>query len=422
MKYTTTAFSARHQHHGRRFAALFAAVVIAVSALLAVACKSAPTMRTRSGSPHQETEKLREALYAKDFNAARAALAANANPNESYPENKPWLFIALEHGLDWAELFYENGADLETRNSSGFTALLALTDNRKHDTMRWLLKHGADANHVGNGGFTALLLAYIHDDALAVKILKDAGAREDIFTHSVSGNAAALRDLLATGADPNLLNSGGRSALSYAAGFGRADCVRVLLEFRAHINHRNPHHGGTALLNATKSDLPNKIEILSTLIASGADVNIPDNHGITPLISAAFRQDNDAVKLLVESGANVNARSKIGARALSYVTDAETEALLLARGAKCGDKPRFTCGPGGRRAERSKVRASDGLYLRDQPSIEGKKLVLMPGDAIVTILSRAPARQHEWQDGRSGVWYRVKYKRHEGYAFSAFLE
>jgi ankyrin repeat protein len=416
------AFSARHRHLSIRRAALFAAVVITVSTLLAVACKSAPAKRTRSDSPHHETEKLREALYAKDFNAARAALAANANPNESYTKNEPWLFVALEHGLDWAELFYENGADLENRNSSGFTALLAMTDNRKHDTMRWLLKHGADANHVGKGGFTALLLAYIHDDALAVKILKDAGAREDIFTHSVSGNAAALRDLLAKGADPNQLNSGGRSALSYASGFGRADCVRVLLEFRAHINHRNPHHGGTALLNATKSDLPNKIEILSTLIASGADVNIPDKSGATPLIVAAFRQDNDALKVLVESGAQVNAKAQSGARALAYVTDAETEKLLLARGAKCGNKPRFTCGPGGQRAERSKVRASDGLYLRDQPSIEGKKLALMPAEASITILSRAPARHHEWQDGLSGVWYRVRYKKLEGYAFSAFIE
>jgi hypothetical protein len=152
------------------------------------------------------------------------------------------------------------------------------------------------------------------------------------------------------------------------------------------------------------------------------NLNITTADGERPIVVAARRQENEVVRLLAELGADVNARDEKGATALSYVTDAATEKFLLARRAKCGDPKRFTCGRGGRRTERTKVIAADGLYLRDAPSIEAAKLILMKAGATVMILSRAPGKDHEYHDGRSGVWCRVRFRGREGYAFSGFLD
>ncbi len=406
----------------RRFLRTIGVAVVAACLLLAAACKSTPEKRDRDNTVGNESEKLITALETKDFAAAKAALKAKANPNEEYHFNRPWLFIALEHGFDWGELFYDNGADLDRHDYSGSSALLLMTDQRKYETMRWLLKRGANPNKPGIRGYSPLLLAYIHEDETSLKLLRSFNASEDIFTYAVSGNATGLKTLLESGANPNEVRRNGASALAYAAGYGKVECVKVLLAFKADINWRDESMLRTALLNVTLSDLPNKAEVVSTLIAGGADINLPDYQGMTPLLVAAQRQDNDIVKLLVDAGANVNAKSANGARALSYVTDLETEKLLLAKRAKCGDRPRFTCARGGQRTEKAEVIAGDGLYLRDQPSIEGNKLTLMRAGAQVLILSRAPGKDHEYHDKRSGVWCRVKYKGREGYAFSGFLE
>ncbi|XP_066926345.1 myotrophin-like [Clytia hemisphaerica] len=45
-------------------------------------------------------------------------------------------------------------------------------------------------------------------------------------------------------------------------------------------------------------------EVLEFLIASGANVNAPDKHGITPLLNAIFEGHTNAVKLLLAKGAD----------------------------------------------------------------------------------------------------------------------
>ncbi|CAD6196132.1 unnamed protein product [Caenorhabditis auriculariae] len=47
-------------------------------------------------------------------------------------------------------------------------------------------------------------------------------------------------------------------------------------------------------------------EILTKLVKSGADINIVDKNGETPLIAAAFNNNTTAIKTLIELGADVN--------------------------------------------------------------------------------------------------------------------
>ncbi|MBQ7193142.1 MAG: ankyrin repeat domain-containing protein, partial [Synergistaceae bacterium] len=72
------------------------------------------------------------------------------------------------------------------------------------------------------------------------------------------------------------------------------------------------------------------------LIASGADVNARDSMGHTPLMSAAFEDDDGILTALLNSGAEVNAQDREGRTALMYAAEknlAENVKILLNYGA-----------------------------------------------------------------------------------------
>ena len=79
----------------------------------------------------------------------------------------------------------------------------------------------------------------------------------------------------------------------------------------------------------------NDLARLEKLLKSGANPNVPDPRGgATPLMYAAAVGSLDAMRLLLDNGATVNATSSAGSTALMWaVTDAEKVRLLLARGA-----------------------------------------------------------------------------------------
>ena len=72
---------------------------------------------------------------------------------------------------------------------------------------------------------------------------------------------------------------------------------------------------GSDLLNAARNGEEDNLE---ALIDAGADVNIPDSDGNTPLFLAAMSCNEQCVQLLLKSGADVNLTNKRGANALIY--------------------------------------------------------------------------------------------------------
>jgi len=49
-----------------------------------------------------------------------------------------------------------------------------------------------------------------------------------------------------------------------------------------------------------------KVDIVKTLLSSGANINISDNYGRTPLYIASMKGHIDVIKTLLSSGANIN--------------------------------------------------------------------------------------------------------------------
>lgn len=64
------------------------------------------------------------------------------------------------------------------------------------------------------------------------------------------------------------------------------------------------------------------VDIIEYLISKGANVNLKDKHGITPLLAAIYEEHTDCVKMLLKSGAKTDGKAPDGS---SYIDCANVE-------------------------------------------------------------------------------------------------
>lgn len=158
------------------------------------------------------------------------------------------------------------GASVRARDTEGRTALVAATYGNHVDAARLLISAGADVNAQDNLRNSAFLLA---------------GAR---------GYLDIVRMTIASGADLKSTNRFGGTALIPACHYGHVETVRELLNTRIDVDHIN-NLGWTALLEAVilGDGGPAHIEIVRMLVRSGANMQIADRDGVTPLAHARRR-------------------------------------------------------------------------------------------------------------------------------------
>jgi ankyrin repeat protein len=192
------------------------------------------------------------AIRANDLAGLTAMLKAGADLNAAEPRGgmTPLMHAAVSGSPEAMTLLVDRGASVNTANSAGVTALMmSVTDI---DKVSLLLAKGADVNAASKRGRTALLLAAMSDRS-----------------------AGIVRLLMAKGADPKAV-----------------DVLKV-----------------NALNAAVRGD---DIETIRIFADAGVAADNADFAGFTPLIGAAFSGNVQAVKLLLEKGANVNAVSGDG--------------------------------------------------------------------------------------------------------------
>lgn len=114
------------------------------------------------------------------------------------------------------------------------------------------------------------------------------------------GDVAAMRELIALGADINKACCGMYPPLHAAASEGHDEATRFLLERGAKVNLRHKFDA-TALMEAA---LDNQVEIARLLICYGADVNARETFGNQTILDIAQRYNYTAlIELLKERGA-----------------------------------------------------------------------------------------------------------------------
>lgn len=130
-----------------------------------------------------------------------------------------------------------------------------------------------------------------------------AGSYDDFFAALTYDRPVLLRSLLERGFDPNTLNDKGEHGVMLGVREGSFKSVLVLLSFPlTKAEHRNAVDESPLMLAAIQGNL----ELSKALIARGAAVN---KAGWTPLHYAASSAHLDIMRLLLSEGADLNARS-----------------------------------------------------------------------------------------------------------------
>ncbi len=244
----------------------------------------------------------------------------------------------------------ESGVDVNGVDSLGRTALTEALLLGRLDNVDALLEAGADPSQAGRDGYTPLILASNAGNVGMIETLLSKGADPERATpagvtvlHTACRSTAEdeplnqiVAALLKAGADPNAKDAQGFTPLMVAASRGRVEPLRMLLDAGAKINATNTS-GLNAITYAVMSgdfasraewelDLSNPSEStvramgllvmaiqqsdslasVRLLLGRGADINIQDAGGWTPIMRAAGIGNIDRYRLIItEAGGSV---------------------------------------------------------------------------------------------------------------------
>jgi uncharacterized protein len=259
----------------------------------------------------------------------------------------PLIIAACRQRLDMVNLLKDRGAALSVR------AAACLGDV---ESVKRLVREGADVNAHNKRGLTTLMGAAVRGDPEIIKALIDLGAEvnmKDLIGQtaliyafmgglfgedkeenpSLKFNAEASMEivnlLLSKGAkidEKNKLNAS--LALYWAAKMNRLDLVKLLLEQGFEVN--GDPMNMTGVVDSGHPD------VLRLLLDHGANVNGGDQLSQTPLMRAAFKGHLEMARLLLDSGADIDAGAAAGGTALMNAVGEghlEVVRLLLDKGA-----------------------------------------------------------------------------------------
>ena len=149
-----------------------------------------------------------------------------------------------------------------------------------------------------------------------------------------SGDEAALLEYLTSGADLNARQRtpAGRGMLGWAALSRQAGCMKLLIDHGADVNVSDC--SGMTPLNyvVCYGEDENRLEEVRMLIDAGADLNKSDNRRFTPCIHGAIRGRAGAVEALLRAGADYDRTNEMGHEAEAHARAAGHEdiACLIA--------------------------------------------------------------------------------------------
>jgi uncharacterized protein len=174
-----------------------------------------------------------------------------------------------------------SGQDKEAIDSRHRTPLHVAVYLGKHDAARALIRLGADPNKLEADRYDIITIAAVANDVPMLKVALEGGGNAKAVTSRYDG-----------------------TALIAAAHLGHVEVVRMLIAAKAPLDHVN-NLKWTALIESIVlgDGGRNHTETLRALVDAGANMNIPDGSGSTPLKLARDRRYREMVAILEKAGA-----------------------------------------------------------------------------------------------------------------------
>lgn len=180
-------------------------------------------------------------------------------------------YAASEGHIDVTKVLLANGANVEAKREAGFTPLHDAIVRKQKEVAKLLIAHGGK----------------IHDEMSMAYVDKE-----------------TVQLLLELGADVNKRDKRNVSPLEQAAFHGNTGVMQLLLDNGAEVNARN-QYGSTPLHTATSGGETNAAKLL---IDNGAIIDAKDTYGKTPLWAAVYNGQFEVAKLLLAKGADVHVK------------------------------------------------------------------------------------------------------------------
>ena len=216
---------------------------------------------------------------------ATATLAGAPTPSASAQRDQDLIAAAARGDLAAVRSLLDGGASITARDASARTALIAAAYGGHLEVAEALIARGADVNAKDNPVQSAYLIA-----------TSEIGDSPNTL--------AFLRLMLRSGADVGSLDSYNGTGLIRAADRGFVTIVQELLRTRINIDHVN-RLGWTALLEAIilGGGDARHTEVVGLLVGAGANVNLADGNGKSPLAHARDRGYREMAAILEAAGA-----------------------------------------------------------------------------------------------------------------------
>ena len=176
-------------------------------------------------------------------------------------------------------------------------------------------------------GVSALMRALYRFDKPLIETVKRRVDALDIFEAAAFGDIDRLTELLSD--EPLLVTSysgDGFTALHFAAFFGRYEAAALLIERGAEVDALGRGWMTGTAMHSAVSRLQS--DVVRILLEAGANPNVRQSAGWTPLHAAAMNGDVTSVELLLASGADPTATNDEGRSVIDLATENGDEATV----------------------------------------------------------------------------------------------
>ena len=206
-----------------------------------------------------------------------------------------------------ADVSKEESRQLDEANITGSTPLMQAAFGNRLEVAKLFIEAGAEVNAVNKQGETALSAA------------------------AFAGNTELAKLLLEHKAKPDTVDETGKGVIVYAAARGAADVVERLLDAGVDVNARYRSDLTALMWAAGHADIVATeagVNTVKLLLSRGAKVGDVDDRGRDALMIAAGLGHAAIARVLLDAGANREARDKQGRKAVDLAGTADVKALL----------------------------------------------------------------------------------------------